>query len=107
MISAGLAVECRENGEALSILDFVVRLHVIELPAHKRVKKGVSGSGDEAAAPVSGYAKCFQILLALGWEEVEPLVGVLEVRDLTVCHANLFQDFVLSEFGLDHFRILL
>jgi hypothetical protein len=107
MISAGLIVELREDSVALSILDFVVFLQVGELPAHKRVEVGVSVCGEETAAPVSSKTKVFKVLLAMGREEVEPVVRVLEAGDVLVAHANLLKNFILSEVGLDHFRVFL
>jgi hypothetical protein len=97
VVSAWLSIEGWEDGVAFAKLDFLCGSQGVELPSDEGVIEGVHLCGDEGAAPVHKHTEFLQILLSLGWEELEPVFGVLELRDLLISDADLLQNFELSK----------
>jgi len=96
VVGTGLSLGLRKDSVALSELNFVVGLEVVELPADKHVIVRVLVRRGEAASPVCVDAELVQVLFAKGREEVEPVVGIAEFRDIFFRDSELLQDFVLS-----------
>lgn len=107
MISTRLLVEFRENGKPLGVSYLVVCFKVSELPSYEWVVVGVFLCCEERSSEVRVNAKSKQVLLALWWEKVQPMIRVLEVRNHLIGHSYLFQYLVLSWVNFRHFRVLL
>ena len=97
MIGTWLTLRLGEDSVALAELDLVVVLQVVELPANELIIVRVLGSGDEVPSPVSVQAQTQQVGLTERWEEVKPVVGVGEARNLIFRDSELHQDFVLRQ----------
>jgi hypothetical protein len=69
------------------------------LPSDERIVEGVFSSSDESSSPVSSKSEINKVLLSLGREETNPVVGVLELRDVFFTDAQLHEDFVLCCHG--------
>jgi hypothetical protein len=82
VISAWLSIDLGVDSVAFAELDLVSFLQGVELPADKAIIEGVHLSGDEGAAPVNKHAELLKVLHALRGEELEPVLGVLELGDL-------------------------
>ncbi len=78
-----------------------------ELPSNERVVVRVPFSGVKRASPISVDSKCLQVLLAFGREEVEPVVWILESRDLVVWDHQLLQDLILGQSRLNNLGVFL
>lgn len=65
------------------------------MPSNERIVEGVFSSSDESSSPVSGKSEINKVLLSLRREETNPVVGVLELRDVFFTNAQLHEDFVL------------
>ena len=101
VISTRLSLGFGEDCVSLAELDFVVGLEVSHLPSDELVVVWVLSSGDETTAPVSVQTESQKIFLTSGWEELEPVVGVLELRDLRLSDVDLHENLVLGKGGPD------
>lgn len=101
MVCAGLAIHFRVNGVALAELDLAILLKVVELPADERVVIGVDCRGDERTSPVDIHSEQLQIVNTLWREELQPVVGVTELRHVLSGDADLLQDLELSLWVLE------
>ena len=99
MIGTWLTLGLGEDSVALAELDLVVVLQVVELPTNELVIVRVLGGGDEVPSPVSVQTQTQQVGLTERWEEVKPVVGVSEARNLIFRDSDLHQDFVLRQRG--------
>ena len=104
VISAGLVLRLGVDRVAFAELDLVVVLEMVELPADEPVVVGVLRGSDEVSPPISVEAHFEQVLLAKGREEIEPVVGVGELRDRFLADTKLHEDLVLGE--RREFRVL-
>ena len=82
MISTRLSLGLRKDSVALAELDLVFGLEVVELPADEHVVVGVLVCRNKIASPVNVDAKLKQILLSKRWEKIQPVIGMLELRDI-------------------------
>mmetsp|Transcript_6261 Transcript_6261/g.10189 ORF Transcript_6261/g.10189 Transcript_6261/m.10189 type:complete len:687 (-) Transcript_6261:112-2172(-) len=96
VISARLLVELGIDSVLLAVVDVSLALEQLELPADEAVEVGVLAGGDHGSTPVSRHADQLKILLALRREELQPLLGVLELRDFSLRDADLHEDLILS-----------
>lgn len=97
MISTRLSLCLRKDCVALAELNLVFGLEVVELPADEHVVVGVLVCRNKIASPVDVDAKLKQILLSKRWEKIQPVIGMLELRDIFFRDTQLLQDFILSQ----------
>ena len=102
VVHAGLAILDGVDGVALAELDLVELLETVHLPADKGIVVGVGVGGDELTAPVDTGTEVGEILLALGREELEPVLGVGELVNLLDGDTERLEDLelVLGATGL-------
>ena len=97
VISARLALGLGEDRVAFAKLDLVVILEVVELPPDELVVVRVLVRRDEAASPIGVDSKLLKVRHAEGWEEVEPVVWILELGDFRLGDIQFHQHFVLGQ----------
>lgn len=68
-----------------------VGFQCVELPPDEHVLEFISGGGDHGPAPVDILAEPGQVLLADGREELQPVVGIRELVDVSAGDAHLQQ----------------
>ena len=102
VVHAGLAILDGVDGVALAELDLVELLETVHLPANESIVVGVGVGGDELTAPVDTGTEVGEILLALGREELEPVLGIGELVNLLDGNAERLEDLelVLGATGL-------
>jgi hypothetical protein len=88
MVSARLSIGFREYGMSLAEFDVSLSSKFIELPLNEGTVERVCVSGNERSPPVSIDAELLEISLALRREELRPVVGILELRDLFIWNAK-------------------
>ena len=96
MISAWLSIKLRIDGVAFTELNFISLSQRVELPTNEAIVEGVYLSGNEGSAPVNIHAEILQILHALRGEELEPVLRVLELRNLRLINSELYENLKLS-----------
>jgi len=69
------------------------------LPSDELIVIWVFGCSDETTSPIGVNTKGLQILLSKGREEVKPMVGVRESRDVCLRDLELQKDLILSQRG--------
>jgi hypothetical protein len=82
MISAWLVINLREYSRSVSKLHLFLGFQGVELPSDERVIEGVNLGSNERSSPVSEEAEILQILHAMWREVMQPILWILEVRNL-------------------------
>ena len=96
MVGTGLSIKRTVHSVAFSELNLSRLFQSFILPPDELVVEWIDTRGDERAIPVYANAKVDQILLSTGREVSQPVVRVLELRDLALGDAELEKNLVLS-----------
>ena len=96
MVSTRLLIKFRKYCISFSEFDFFLILKVMELPSYKWIIKRIYICGYEWTTPICVKSKIFQVLLGLGWKELEPVDWILEFWDFILWNTDTLQYLILS-----------